>query len=129
MDSKMPPFHMLKLKCPKCHRGDLFINQGMFAMARFLKMHEKCKRCGQDFRIEPDFYSTSLWIGFPIVLVVFAPLLVFGLYVSEIYEISLSIVLPILLLLYFALQIPIMRISRAILLYLTFNYFEGRKKK
>ncbi|WP_262711220.1 DUF983 domain-containing protein [Flavobacterium zhairuonense] len=98
-------------------------------MARFLKMHEKCKNCSQDFRMEPYFYWSSLWIGFSIVPGVFAPLLVLGLYLNEIYGISLSIVPPIFLFLYFVLQIPIMRISRAVLLHLAFKYFEGREKK
>ncbi|WP_255357690.1 DUF983 domain-containing protein [Flavobacterium johnsoniae] len=97
-------------------------------MRGFFKMPERCKKCNQDFRIEPEFYSSALWIGFPIVLIVFVPLLFFGLYLNENYEISLKVILPIFLILCFLLQIPIMRISRAILLHLTFKYFGGHKK-
>ncbi|ABQ07458.1 DUF983 domain-containing protein [Flavobacterium johnsoniae] len=129
MNSKIQSYYMLKLKCPRCYKGDLFINPGLFVMTRFLKMHEKCKKCNQDFRIEPEFYSTALWIGFPIVLIVFIPLLFFGLYLNEYYGISLKVILPIFLILCFLLQIPIMRISRAILLHLTFKYFGWHKKE
>ena len=128
MNSKIQSYYILKLKCPRCHKGDLFANPGLFVMSGFLKMPERCKKCNQDFRIEPEFYSTALWIGFPIVLIVFIPLLFFGLYLNEYYGISLKVILPIFLILCFLLQIPIMRISRAILLHLTFKYFGGHKK-
>lgn len=129
MNSRVQLYHIFKLKCPRCHKGNLFTNPGLFVMSRFLKMPENCKNCKQDFKIEPGFYSTALWIGFPIVLIVFVPVLFLGLYLNENYEISLMVVLPIFLILCFALQIPIMRISRAILLHLTFNYFGGHKKR
>jgi len=129
MNSTKQLYYIFKLKCPRCHKGNLFINPGLFVIKGFLKMPEKCRECNQDFRIEPDFYSTSLWIGFPIVLIVFTPLLFLGLHLNENYEISLKALLPIFLILCFALQIPIMRISRAILLHLTFNYFGGHKMK
>ena len=128
MDSRIELYYIFKLKCPRCHNGNLFTNPGLFVMRGFLKMPERCKKCNQDFRIEPEFYSTALWICFPIVLIVFVPLLFFGLYLNENYEISLKVILPIFLILCFLLQIPIMRISRAILLHLTFKYFGGHKK-
>lgn len=129
MDSRIPLKYILKLKCPRCHKGNLFTNPGLFVMSGFLKMPENCKHCHQDFRIEPGFYSAALWISYPIVLIVFIPLLFFGLYLNENYEIPFKVLLPVLVILCFALQIPIMRISRAILLHLTVKYFGGNKKK
>jgi uncharacterized protein (DUF983 family) len=91
-------------------------------------MPQNCPHCNQDFKIEPGFYSAALWISYPIVLIVFVPLLFLGLYLNENYEIPFKMLLPILVILCFLLQIPIMRISRAILIHLTINYVQGGKR-
>ncbi|MEA9415823.1 MULTISPECIES: DUF983 domain-containing protein [unclassified Flavobacterium] len=128
MDTRIKLYNIFKLKCPRCYKGNLFTNRGLFVFNKILDMPQNCSHCNQDFKIEPGFYSAALWISYPIVLIVFIPLLFLGLYLNENYEISFKILLPVLVILCFLLQIPIMRISRAILIHLTINYVQGGKR-
>ena len=116
--------NIIKLKCPRCHRGNLFINPGLFVLTEILKMPDHCPECQQDFKIEPGFYTAALWISYPIVLTVFVPLVFFGIMMNEHYLISYLIIIPLLTLVCLILQIPIMRLSRAILINLTIGFKE-----
>jgi hypothetical protein len=91
-------------------------------------MPERCSHCHQDFRIEPGFYSASLWISYPIVLILFVPVIFFGFILKETYMFSFGIVIGLFMAICLALQIPIMRISRALLLHLTIQYMGGGNK-
>ena len=112
-------YAVLKLKCPKCHEGDLFKKNKLFVFKGFLDMYDRCPKCNQDFIIEPGFYSAALWISYPIVLILLIPSIFLGLY-SEGY--FLYYIYPFIVLLLFAIQVPIMRLARAILLVITVRY-------
>lgn len=117
--------NIFKLKCPRCHRGSLFTKCGLFVTTDILKMPGQCCKCHQDFKIEPGFYTAALWISYPIVLAVFVPLVLLGYMVNEKYLISYKIIIPLLTSICLLLQIPIMRLSRAILINLTIKFKEN----
>lgn len=121
-------YNIFLLKCPRCYKGNLFTNPGLFVFKSILKMPERCSHCHQDFRIEPGFYSASLWISYPIVLILFVPVIFFGFILKETYMFSFGIVIGLFMAICLALQIPIMRISRALLLHLTIQYMGGGNK-
>lgn len=121
-------YNIFALKCPRCYKGSLFSNPGLFVFKSILKMPERCPHCNQDFRIEPGFYSASLWISYPIVLILFVPMIFAGFIIKEAYSISFEMMLGVFIIICFALQIPIMRISRALLLHFTIHYV-GRDNK
>jgi uncharacterized protein (DUF983 family) len=102
--------------------GDLFYNPGLFVYTRVLEMPERCPHCNQDFKIEPGYYSAALWISYPIVLILFVPLIFLGISLNEMYTISFRILFPIFTIIGLILQIPIMRLSRAILINMTVNF-------
>ena len=64
---------MLHLKCPACGAGNLFTQPNPFHLRRMLEMPDSCPACGQDFLIEPGFYSGAPYISYPIVLVLAVP--------------------------------------------------------
>ncbi len=52
---------IVKMKCPRCHTGDLYagpITEGIY------KMHKSCKHCNQPYEIEPGFYWGAMYIGY-----------------------------------------------------------------
>lgn len=63
-------YSILKLKCPKCHEGDLFVESNAWNFKHTLDMPVRCPVCNQDFQIEPGFYSGALWTSFPIVIII-----------------------------------------------------------
>ncbi|MCM4169853.1 DUF983 domain-containing protein [Arenibacter sp. TNZ] len=114
-------YSILKLKCPRCQIGNLFNNPGLFVFSRILEMPNKCSCCQQDFKLEPGFYTAALWISYPIVLIIFMPLIILGFSLNSIPG-FFKIMYPFIILFSFMLQIPLMRISRAILLNMTIDY-------
>ena len=64
--------HLLSLKCPRCHKGNLFINKWN-NISNGNKMVEKCAVCGQRTELEPGFYhgtgyvSYAFTVGFSII--------------------------------------------------------------
>ncbi|MDE0043068.1 MAG: DUF983 domain-containing protein [Candidatus Poribacteria bacterium] len=46
----------LRLKCPKCHRGDMF--------ADLFKMNLNCSDCGFKFEREPGYFVGAMYINY-----------------------------------------------------------------
>ena len=114
-------YSVLKLKCPRCQIGNLFNNPGFFVLSGILEMPDKCPHCKQDFKLEPGFYTAALWISYPIVLVVFVPLIIMGFSLDSLNR-FFRYVYPLIMLFGLLLQIPLMRIARAILLNMSIDY-------
>ena len=76
-------YSIQKLKCPRCHEGDLFVNPTFFVYKKMLEMPNKCTICGQDFVIEPGFYTAALWISYPILLIVIIPTIATGVIMKD----------------------------------------------
>jgi uncharacterized protein (DUF983 family) len=114
-------YSILKLKCPRCQIGNLFNNSGLFVFTRILDMPDKCPHCRQDFNLEPGFYTAALWISYPMVLIIFIPVIILGFSLDSING-FFKIIFPFIILFSFMLQIPLMRIARAILLNMTIDY-------
>ena len=103
-------YSVLKLKCPKCQEGDLFVDSNPYHLNRCLLMNEKCLKCGQDFQIEPGFYYGSIWMSYPIVvLITIFVTSFFYLYL----ELSLLFFIIILAFVMLTLQPLILRLGRA----------------
>ncbi|MFD2915661.1 DUF983 domain-containing protein [Psychroserpens luteus] len=114
-------YSILKLKCPRCQIGNLFSNPGLIVFSRILEMPDKCPHCEQNFKLEPGFYTAALWISYPIVLIVLIPLLTLGFLLDSMNS-FFKLLYPLIILFSFMLQIPLMRIARAILLNMIIDY-------
>jgi hypothetical protein len=89
-----------------------------------LDMPQHCPVCGEDFIVEPGFYSGALWISYPFVILILIPLAVLQIIVLHFsFPLAFFISLIIMLL----LQPPIMRYSRAIWLNIFVSYDADKK--
>ncbi|MFL5765741.1 MAG: DUF983 domain-containing protein [Bacteroidia bacterium] len=59
--SKM--YSILRLKCPRCQDGDLFLNKNPYNLRLFDKMPPKCTVCGEDFQRESGFYWGAMMVS------------------------------------------------------------------
>lgn len=50
-------------KCPRCHRGDLFITSA-YNLKGFTRMHANCTVCKQTFEPEPGFYFGAMFVAY-----------------------------------------------------------------
>lgn len=119
-----PPFlitSLLKEKCPKCRKGNIFINKHIFPLKDCLKTVDYCSVCQQKIKVEQN-YGQGMNFVF-IFLIYFVNLLWFWPIVglsfkdnSIYYYIAVSTVMVL------VLQPWLMRFSRVLFLYLVIRY-------
>jgi len=86
-------------------------------------MPKKCTNCGQNFELEPGFYSGALYVSYAIIVLYILPFIILGIRSKgNTFE---TIIFPILIVTLIIVQPFIMRISRAIWL----NFFIHFDKK
>ena len=56
-------YSILKLKCPKCREGNLFLTKNPYDLKNFDKMPKRCPVCGTDFERESGFYWGAMMIS------------------------------------------------------------------
>jgi uncharacterized protein (DUF983 family) len=83
-DAKL--YSIVRWKCPRCHEGDLFLNNNPYNLKMLDKMPDKCPVCGLDFVREVGFYYGAMMIshGLTTVIAVIVHLTVFHYYGWEI---------------------------------------------
>jgi uncharacterized protein (DUF983 family) len=59
------PAAFLKLKCPRCRRGNMF-PYSMFNLRKFQLAHTSCEVCGVNFEPETGFYWGAMYISYAI---------------------------------------------------------------
>ncbi|MGV3528121.1 MAG: DUF983 domain-containing protein [Flavisolibacter sp.] len=60
---------LLKLKCPRCREGDMFVKKSSYSKG-LMKMNEKCPVCGQPMEIEPSFYYGTGYVSYALAVAV-----------------------------------------------------------
>jgi uncharacterized protein (DUF983 family) len=69
-DKKNPGIvSLLKCKCPRCRRGDMFVSKKAYSKG-FMKMNDKCEVCGQHFELEVGFYYGSGYVSYGITVAI-----------------------------------------------------------
>ncbi len=104
-------YAILRLKCPRCHEGNLFVTRNAYNLKHMLDMPDRCPVCNQDFRMEPGFYSGALWVSFPLMVLLAVPLWIIVFWVADL---SFEFMFALFGIVILGLQPPIMRYSRAI---------------
>ena len=110
---------VVKLKCPKCHEGDLFINKNIFKYKGFFDMPNNCTKCDQDFQIEPGFYYGAMYSSYAITIIINAAVF---LTLASFLEYNLGLFLGIDLFILLITMPYVFKISRAIWLAIMIKY-------
>jgi uncharacterized protein (DUF983 family) len=107
------------MKCPKCHKGNLFINKSTYQYKGFFDMPDNCSKCNQDFQIEAGFYYGAMYSSYAITVIINALVfLILTLFLE--YNITLFLSIDVLILI---LTMPyVFKLSRAIWLALMVKY-------
>lgn len=62
---------ILKLKCPKCHKGDMFVEPNFLKPSTITKTHKNCLCCDVDFIPEPGFYFGAMYVSYGLGVIYF----------------------------------------------------------
>lgn len=57
-------YSVLWNKCPKCHKGNVFISNYPFNLKRFDKMNVSCSCCGTKYEKEPGFFQGAMYVSY-----------------------------------------------------------------
>ena len=115
-----------KMKCPRCHEGDLYESPTLGFNKKSFYMPDKCPVCGQSYMPEPGFYYGAMFLsyimtGFFCILFMFAVHWGIGLSLTKSFIILLAIL---------AVAFPfIFRMSRSLWLNMMEKYDPDWKKK
>ena len=113
-------YSVLKLKCPRCQEGDLFLTKNPYVYSKIDKMPENCPVCEQNYWPEPGFYFGAMYVSYALTIAisvaVFVAMIVLW-HFDVIWYLGINAVT---ILLFFP---PIFRLSRAV----WFNLFVGPK--
>lgn len=55
---------VLGQSCPRCHRGDLFINKNPYKIENWDRMHAHCSHCGLHYEMEPGFFQGAMYVSY-----------------------------------------------------------------
>lgn len=57
-------YSVLWNKCPKCHKGDVFIINNPYNLKKFDKMHKNCSHCGELYEREPGYFYGAMYVSY-----------------------------------------------------------------
>lgn len=110
---------ILRMKCPKCYKGNLYKDANPFHLTKLHAMPAHCDQCGQPFNPEPGFYMGAMYVSYGLCVAVFM-FCFFALYIFLhmdpivvlcVYALSLLVLFPF-----------IFRYSRTVYLHLFYDY-------
>jgi|694.fasta_scaffold91378_3 uncharacterized protein (DUF983 family) len=58
----------LTLKCPRCRKGNMFVNANPYNLKKLTHMHQKCSSCGLDYVREPSFYFGAMYVSYALTI-------------------------------------------------------------
>lgn len=56
--------NVARCKCPRCRRGDMFVEKNPYQLKHTMKMYQHCPVCSQPFDIEVGFYYGSSYVSY-----------------------------------------------------------------
>lgn len=107
---------ILKCKCTRCRRGNMFKTTNPYDLRSFMKMNERCPVCNQLLDMEPGFYYGTNMISYVLaVLICVVTLLLWWATIGfSLQDSRFFWWIGINALLLIVLQPPLMRISRTV---------------
>ncbi len=63
-EGKPSVLNLLKCKCPRCRKGDMFEDRNPWHLKNTMKMNKECPVCGQPLNIEVGFYYGSSYVSY-----------------------------------------------------------------
>ena len=112
-------YGITKMKCPKCHQGDLFETKNPYDLKHMSKMHSHCPVCKQSYNPEPNFYFGAMYISYAYSVGIFITVYVLT---SIFFSLSVWETIGILTSILFILSPLVFRLSRSSYIHIFIHY-------
>ncbi|MGH2664583.1 DUF983 domain-containing protein [Flavobacterium sp.] len=60
--------NILKEKCPKCGKGQVFSKKGNILLLQMPKMNENCPQCHHKLEKEPGYFFGSMFVSYALIV-------------------------------------------------------------
>jgi len=122
---------MVGMKCPNCHKGNMYTNKSIFPLGKLLDMPERCPVCNQKYEIELGFWYGTGYVSYAIsVAMIFIIAVLYSLIVGFSWkDNSIYIFLGVMIASLAIFQPWIMRYSRVLYLYVFVKCGRGQTLK
>ena len=57
-------YSIFHLKCPRCHKGDLYVNQNPYGFRNFFDMPSHCSHCNLKYQPEPGYFFGAMYVSY-----------------------------------------------------------------
>lgn len=64
-------YSIIRVKCPRCHEGDLFKDSNPYHMGKMFQMHDTCSHCGLRYEFEPGVYFGAMYVSYGYAVAIF----------------------------------------------------------
>ena len=61
---------IIKMKCPKCRKGNMFKNKSIFPLRNMMDMPSHCSACGQKMELELGFYFGTGYVSYGLSIII-----------------------------------------------------------
>ncbi len=121
---------LLKMKCPNCHRGNMYTQKSIFPITKLMDMPDRCSNCDLKFEIETGFWFGTGYVSYALsVGTIFIAAVIFALtYGFTWRNNSIYIFIGVMISALILLQPWIMRFSRVLYIYVFVKYGSSQKK-
>ncbi len=117
----------IKMKCPRCHEGEIFETKNPFALGKMTAMHKHCPECHVKYEKEVGFFYGSMYLSYAFNIALFVIATVaYYLYFEA--RVDWRVYIWLYLLITFILFPVFYRFSRSLWLQFFNDYQPGNKK-
>ena len=67
---------VVKMKCPHCGKGHLFVNESAFSFSKLGQVKSECTECATSFNPEPGFYFGAAYVSWGLTVAMWVAILV-----------------------------------------------------
>ena len=75
-ESKTAFGKVVKMKCPHCGKGHLFVNESTFSFNKLGQVKSECTECGTNFNPEPGFYFGAAYVSWGLTVTMWLAILI-----------------------------------------------------
>lgn len=58
-------------KCPRCHKGKVFVNNNPYSLKKPFDMKDSCSECNLKYEREPGFFYGALYVSYALMAGIF----------------------------------------------------------
>lgn len=122
---------MMKMKCPNCHKGEMYKNKSIFPIKEFMHMYERCPNCNLKYELETGFWFGTGYVSYILSVGIISVLAVlFAIFYGFSWrDNSIFIFIAVMVVILAFLQPFIMRFARVFYIYFFIKYGEGAPLK